>query len=136
MRLNATLNEEEQALMNPQPEACLRHVVARGALSVEQITEELAPHIAAVVRSIATGERLAADEAAPELSRDFLGLDRTRTESDEMQAEWVAGQLTGHPQLASMLETRTLTPEEAMAAAHAIDHILGRYLTGTRYAAP
>jgi hypothetical protein len=88
------------------------------------------------VRSIATGERLAAGEAAPELSRDFLEQDRKRAEFDAMQSEWVAGQLASHPQLASMLEERTLTPEEAMAAAHAIDHTLGRYLTGTRYAAP
>ena len=136
MRLNATLNEEEQALLNPQPEECLRHAVARGALQLDQITEGLAPHIAAVVRSIATGERLVASEAAPALSRGLSEQDRKRAEFDAMQSEWVAGQLTNHPQLASMLEERILTPGEAMEAVHAIDHTLGRYLTGTRYAAP
>lgn len=136
MRLNAILNEEEQALLDPQPEACLQHVVARGALQLDQITEGLAPSTAAVVRSIATGERLAAGEAVPELSRDFLEQDHKRAEVDAMQSEWVASQLTNHPQLASMLEEHILTPGEAMAAVHAIDHTLGRYLTGTRYAAP
>jgi hypothetical protein len=110
--------------------------VARGALPLDQVTEGLAPHIAAVVRSIATGERLAAHDAAPGPSRDILDQGRTHSEADAVLPEWVAGQFIGHPQLASMLDERILTPEEAMEAAHAIDHVLGRYLTGTRYAAP
>jgi hypothetical protein len=35
-----------------------------------------------------------------------------------------------------MLDQRFLTAEEAIEATHAIDHTLGRYLTGTRYAVP
>jgi hypothetical protein len=35
-----------------------------------------------------------------------------------------------------MLHEKTLTPDEALKAAQAIDRTLGRYMTGTRYAAP
>ena len=44
--------------------------------------------------------------------------------------------LPGHPQLVRMLDEEILTPGETMDVAHAIDYALGRYLTGTLYAAP
>ena len=53
-----------------------------------------------------------------------------------MQAEQAQVVLAPYPQLQRLLDERALSGVEATAAAHAIDHILGRYLTGTRYAAP
>jgi hypothetical protein len=44
---NPALNEEEVALLIHQPEECLRRAVQRGAISLDQVTEELAPHVAA-----------------------------------------------------------------------------------------
>jgi len=45
-------------------------------------------------------------------------------------------QLAAHPQILDMVDRQVLTPQEAWQAVHAIDRILGRYLTGTLYAAP
>jgi len=59
---NPVLDDEEQELLNAAPEECLRHAIKRGAFSLDQITTDISPRVAAVVRSIATGERI------PELS--------------------------------------------------------------------
>jgi hypothetical protein len=45
-------------------------------------------------------------------------------------------QLAAHPQILDMVDRQILTPQEAWQAVHAIDMALGRYLTGTLYAAP
>ncbi len=123
--LSPILNDEERKLLSTAPEECLRRVVQRGALPLNQITDDLPPRVAAAVRSIATGERLAALDVEPEPERDMT--------------DWglrVREMLPGHPQLVRMLDEEILTPGEAMDVAHAIDYALGRYLTGTRYAAP
>jgi hypothetical protein len=35
-----------------------------------------------------------------------------------------------------LLDQDAVSPDEALQAAHQIDRLLGRYFTGTRYAAP
>ena len=50
--------------------------------------------------------------------------------------EWTLNTLDSFPQIVHLLSEHALTPDEAMEAAHVIDNILGRYLTGTKYAAP
>ena len=143
---NPALNEEEAALLSSQPEECLRRAVQRGAISLDQATEELSPRVAAAVRSTVTGERLPASPELPEeLLRSFeqarghppaeSDLERMR-EFERMQTEQAQKILAPYPQLQRLLDEQTLNGAEATAAAHAIDHILGRYLTGTRYAAP
>jgi hypothetical protein len=143
---NPALNEEEAALLTPQPEECLRRAVQRGAISLDQVTEELSPRAAAAVRSIVTGERLPASPDMPkELIHQFeqarghppteADLERMR-EFLRMQAEQAQAILTPYMHLQRLLDEQALSGTEATAAAHAIDHILGRYLTGTRYAAP
>ena len=149
---NPTLDKEEAALLTSQPEECLRRVVQRGAISLDQVTEELSPRVAAAVRSIVTGERLPAlpDERSStdlpeELIRSFeqarghppteADMERMR-EFERMQTEQAQKVLPPYPQLQRLLDEQALSGAEATAAAHAIDHALGRYLTGTRYAAP
>jgi hypothetical protein len=44
--------------------------------------------------------------------------------------------LGSHPYLTHLLDEQVLQPGEAMDVAHVIDDLLGRYMTGTRYAAP
>jgi hypothetical protein len=149
---NPALNEEEAALLTSQPEACLRQAVKRGAISLDQVTEELSPRVAAAVRSIVTGERLPAptgERPFPDLPEELIrSFEQTRgrppTEADlermrefeRMQTEQAQKVLAPYPQLQRLLGEQALSGAEATAAAHAIDHILGRYLTGTRYAAP
>jgi hypothetical protein len=143
---NPALNEEETALLTSQPEECLRLAVQRGAISLDRMTEEMSPRVAAAVRSVVTGERLPASPELPEeLIRQFeqarghppteVDLEQMR-EFERMQTEQAQKILTPYPQLQRLLDEQTLSGVEATAAAHAIDHILGRYLTGTRYAAP
>ncbi len=139
---NPVLNKEEQTLLDTEPEACFRHAVHRGAISLDEAAPHLSPRIAAVVRCIATGERL--DDATPRSSP--LVSVRSIAIGEQLDApaqartlnSWERAQksLAGHPQLTQMLNERTLTADEALQAAQAMDHILGRYPTGTRYAAP
>lgn len=149
---NPALNEEEAVLLSSQPEECLRRAVQRGAISLDQATEPLSPRVAAAVRSIVTGERLPqplGERSFPDLSEELLrsfeqarghppseaDLERMH-EFERMQTEQAQKVLAPYPQLQRLLDEQTLSGAEATAAAHAIDHILGRYLTGTRYAAP
>jgi hypothetical protein len=143
---NPVLNQEEAALLDLQPEECFRHAVQRGAISLDQVTEELAPHVAATVRSIITGERLPAPpEPSEEMIRKFgQARGHPPTEADlEKMREFVQIQtaraqtiLAPYPRLQRLLEEQVLDGGGAIEAANAIDRVLGRYLTGTRYAAP
>ena len=119
---NPALNEEERALMGSAPEECLRHAVRRGALPLNQITERLSPRVAAVVRSIATGERL------PELAE--------RKEPSQPPSAWRRSDLSAYPQLERTVDEEILTLAEAFEAVWTIDYALGRYPTGSKYAAP
>ena len=110
---NPTLNEKGQALVDSAPEEYLRHAVQQGALVLDEMLSNLSPRLAAVVQSIATGERV--------LIPDY---------------EWTLNALDSFPQIVHLLSEHALTPDEAMETAHAIDNILGRYLTGAKYAAP
>lgn len=151
-RPNPILSDEERELLDSAPEECLRRAVQRGALSLDRLTEGLSPRVAAVVRSIATGERLLAPDLESEPAWGTAG----RSHARSMEAapsrgsergrprpaaiphllELARSALSNHPQLARMLDEQVLTPDEALEAARAIDHTLGRYPTGTRYAAP
>ena len=123
---NPVLDDEEQELLNAAPEECLRHAVKRGAFSPDQITADLLPHVAAVVRSIATGERI----PAPSISEMMCEIEKAAEPARERKI------LFAYPSLQRLIELESLTLEEAYQAAHAIDRAIGRYLTGTRYAAP
>jgi hypothetical protein len=142
---NPVLNEKEQALVDSAPEECLRHAVQRGALALDEISAKLSPRVIAVVQSIATGERLSLPEPGINLQGVSAGGGRSRSlqpsggqepSAEAQEYEWTLDVLTSFPQIAHLLSEQALTPSEAMEAAHTIDHILGRYLTGTRYAAP
>jgi hypothetical protein len=132
------LDDEERALRDSDPEACFRHAVRRGPLTLDEITASLSPRTTAALHGIAAGER----SPAPGPSR-ARALDLRETRSDEPQSleqdsESASARrmLAGHPQLTQMLDEQILGPGEALEAAHALDHLLGRYMTGTRYAAP
>ena len=136
-RTSPILNDEERELLDAAPEECLRRVVQRGALPLDQVTDGLQPRVAAAVRSIATGERLAALGVEPEPKRDMTDWSLTHSMDASYRSHAsVREMLPGHPQLVRMLDEEILTPDEAMDVVHAIDYALGRYLTGTRYAVP
>lgn len=143
-RPNPVLDKEEQALLFKAPETCFQRAIGRGALSLEEVTARLPSHIATAVRSVAIGERLSMPERGPDAGEFSAGSPaRALPPSEEQKPdkagreyEWTLKALSEFPQLARLLGERVLTPDEAMQAAHAIDGILGRYLTGTRYAAP
>lgn len=140
---NQLLNDQERALLEDTPEECLRRVVDRGALSLDQISEGLEPRIAAVVRSLATGERV---DWPPELAeRDEAGrrgeltrsmADAPRPEREGRAIEVMRTILSPFPRLLHLVEQGTLSPDEALRAARTVDYALGRYPTGTRYAVP
>jgi hypothetical protein len=156
---NPVLNEEEMALLDDAPESCLQQAVQRGALSVDEITENLSPRVAAAVQRIASGERppTRSGPVAPPQSPDAgMGLGerlfRALKGGDDApappapppapegpgggEADWIRRALTPFAELIELLDEQNLTPSEALAAANAIDRALGRYMTGTRYAAP
>jgi hypothetical protein len=123
---NPVLDDEEQKLLNAAPEKCLRHAIKRGAFSLDQITTDLLPRVAAIVRSIATGERI----PEPSTLEILCEIEKAA------EPAWEGKGLSVYPSLQSLVDEQTLTLEEAYQAAHAIDRAIGRYLTGTRYAAP
>ncbi len=127
---NPVLNEKERDLLDSAPEECFRHAVQRGALSLDEVTADLPPRVSAVVRSIAAGERLTASglEGAPP-SNQYQPL----CHWDQRKALWM---LDNHPQLVQVLDEQILRPDETMQVAHTLDRALGRYTTGSRYAAP
>jgi hypothetical protein len=160
---NPALNEEELELLDDAPGACLRQAVRRGALSLDEITKDLSPRVAAAVQHVAAGERPATRSVAQAPSRDpglwerLLRILRggddavrpmaersapptaeppTPEEPGGHEAGWMRRAVSPYAELAELLDEQSLTPAEAMEAAQAIDHALGRYLTGTRYAAP
>jgi hypothetical protein len=121
-------------------------------ISLDQMTEGLSPRVAAAVRSIVTGERIPAppgERAFPDLPAEMIrsfkqargrppakaDLEQMR-EFERVQTEQAQTILAPYPKLQRLLDEQVLSGAEATEAAHAIDHILGRYLTGTRYAAP
>jgi hypothetical protein len=135
---NLILNEEELDLLDGHPEECLRHAVQRNAIQLDLATQSLSPRLSAIVQRIATGERLTASSQENVISRSLDLSDATDQErqQQELVAASTRAMLANHPTLTHMLDEQALTPAEAMEAAHAIDHVLGRYLTGARYAVP
>lgn len=137
-KLSLALDEEERALCDSAPEECFRHAIRRGALSLDEATARLSPRIAAVIRSIATGERLTAldPETTRSIGAQLTPPDRPQSRERSQERETTRKVLAGHPQLTQMLDERILGPGEALGIAQALDTILGRYMTGTKYAAP
>ena len=93
-----------------------------------------------MVRGIAAGERLGAVEDQPVSGRHtadqgYADLDN-RPGAQIWRREAAQRALSSHRELTRLLEQRILPPDDALKVAHAIDRILGRYLTGTRYAVP
>lgn len=150
--LNPLLNEDEAVLRSAEPEECLRRAVARGAISPESVGAGLPDRVAAVLRHVVAGERLPApqdcgDEAAagpaggPSAGEGAaVGEGRPAVpalpDAARREWEWTTAVLSGFPGLLEALEQGALSPSEAVQAAQAVDGLLGRYLTGTRYAAP
>jgi hypothetical protein len=127
---------------------------------LDQLVASLSPHGGTVLRSIVTGEPLrppgepsalgaalrsiVSGERAPELSEEEtpspqeiaparrLGLE------EQLAASWESDyqSLAAWPGLQRAVDEGILAPVEALGVAHQIDGILGRYMTGTRYAAP
>jgi predicted Zn-dependent peptidase len=143
---NPALNKEEVALLVLQPEECFRRAVQRGAISLDQVTESLSPHVAAAVRSVVTGERPPApSELFEEMVHKFeqtRGRPLTEAELEQirgfmqMQVPEAHETLAPYPHLQHLLDEQMLNGGGAISAANAIDRVLGRYLTGTLYAAP
>jgi len=129
------LNEEERALLPDAPEQTLRRAVQRGALSLDPVMEQLPPRAAAVVRNMIIGERPPMERGLPTPESEPAG----RVEAEELQT--LRGQttyraLSAWPSLQRAVDEGTLTVAEALELARTVDHTLGRYTTGTRYAAP
>ena len=147
------LGNGEADLLDSAPELLLRRAVARNAVSLDLIAADLPPRSAAAVRAIATGERsslLEEDEISfleePPMFEFGVAAEDDRPASDEGEADdqgprdaagWIRQTLSQpYPQLLELVDQDALSPEEALRAAHQIDGLLGRYITGTRYAAP
>jgi hypothetical protein len=132
------LDEEELRLRDSDPEACFQHAIQRGGLSLDRIMAPLSPRVAAAVRSIATGERFQAPGPPVGRMAPSEGTWSGGSGPLEQDDHWAATReiLAEHPQLTRMLDEKMLEPSEAQEAAHALDRVLGRYMTGTRYAAP
>jgi len=148
------LEDGEADLLDNAPELLLRRAVARNAVSLDRIAADLPPRSSAAVRAIATGER----EALPEEDLRFFleeepamfefgnlpetdgpSSDENDAHEQEVQenARWIKDAISRpYPQLLGLIEQDALSPDEALQAANQIDGLLGRYLTGTRYAAP
>ena len=125
---NSALNDEEKALLELYPEECFRHAVQRGAIPLNMVIEELDPRVATAVRSTVTGERVPA-----------ISIEQTSGQAPaatEREISLAQSCLTPYPKFLRLLEEQTLSWAEALAAANAIDRTLGRYMTGTKYAAP
>jgi hypothetical protein len=147
------LENGEADLLDNAPELLLQRAVARNVVSLDQIAADLPLRSAAAVRAIATGERsslLDEDEISfleePPVFEFGLAAEDDRSTSDESEADdqgprdaagWIRQTLSQpYPKLLELVDQDALSPDEAMRAAHQIDGLLGRYLTGTRYAAP
>lgn len=128
---NPVLNREERELLDSRPEECLRRAVRRSALPLDQITAGLPAPVRAAVRSIATGER---PPRARARGKPDPGGPQARPGRAADSANYGLGQV--YPHLEALIAAGVITPEEAMEAVRQVDSVLGRYATGTRYAAP
>ncbi|MBN1485113.1 MAG: hypothetical protein JXA37_10350 [Chloroflexia bacterium] len=145
---NPLLNEQERALLNEHPEESFRMLVERGALAPEQVTADLEPPLAAALQYIASGERLEempeGEASSERRSPDRQRPDRQRPDLPPRPERWephkpesmLRSILSCHPRLLELFDAGRLTHDQALEAAWAMDHWLGRYPTGTRYAAP
>ena len=128
------LNRKEQSLAVTQPEECLRRVVKRGALSLDELTEGLPPRVATVLRAVVTGGGRPLPEA--ESARDRARSAGGAGDDTELLLDMIVSHLKPYPRLRKMVREGEVEPGEALAAAQHIDRLFGRYPTGTRYAAP
>jgi hypothetical protein len=138
---NPALNEEELGLLDIAPEQCLLSAVNRGAISLEEFSQDLPAGAAAALQSIVSGERMLMGRGDVQSASVRSIVDEPvqgeETAVRPRHEQWILETLSRpFPRLAQMVEKALLSPDEAMAAAQAIDGVLGRYTTGTRYAAP
>ncbi len=129
---HSALNPEEQALLNHQPEECLRRAVQRGALSTEQIGAGLSPRLHTVLQAVVSGER---PPLPPEPAASHSG-SRQEHRVHPAIREIERQSLSVYPTLLALVDEQDLSTREALEVAHAVDDLLGRYPTGARYAAP
>jgi hypothetical protein len=147
------LENGEWDLLDNAPEVLLRRAVDRNAVSLDRLAADLPPRSAAAVRAIAAGERPSFPEEEeiefleePAMFEFGVAAQEDRSRSGERdagdqgawdEAGWIRQTLSQpYPQLLQLVDQEALSPEEAMQAANQIDGLLGRYFTGTRYAAP
>jgi hypothetical protein len=147
------LENGEADLLDNAPELLLRRAVARDAVSLDRIAADLPPRSAAAVRAVASGERPALLEveeipfleelavfefgAAAEEDQTSSGARGVEDQDQADDDDWISRTLSQpYPQLLDLVYQKSLTPDEALQAAHQIDGLLGRYPTGMRYAAP
>ena len=94
--------------------------------------------LGAALHSIATGERVPEsfreDELPPSESRSADQPGREEVRDAWWQAKYES--LAVWPGLQHAVDEEILTASEALEVAHTIDRTLGRYMTGTLYAAP
>jgi hypothetical protein len=96
------------------------------------------PSLGAALHSIAAGEHMPESSGEEELSRSESGSDeqsrREVSHDARRQADYES--LAAWPGLQNAVDEGILTAGEALGVANTIDGTLGRYMTGTLYAAP
>ncbi|MBN1260040.1 MAG: hypothetical protein JXB35_05090 [Anaerolineae bacterium] len=117
----------------PDPEVQLRRETAADRVSLERALLWVSPRIRAVVEAIAQGERIDLPPAAPPPEPPPGKVPYAFFTTADMARSWLGDP---YPTLLRLMEEGILTPDEAVSAAQVIDGIVGRYMTGTRYAAP
>jgi hypothetical protein len=94
--------------------------------------------LGAALHSIAAGERVPESSGEEELSLSENGSAQQPEREVLRDVRWQASyeSLAAWPGLQSAVDEGILTAGEALGVANTIDRTLGRYMTGTLYAAP
>jgi len=124
MHLNRNLNEEERALCYTAPEECLRRLIGRGGLALDEVTLSLPPHVAAAVRVIASGERLTPAGEPIHLAGSDRGDTLEQTLRQPLPAgappaavpDWARAFADEFPEYVFIFEHRPAVPDQALKA--------------------
>jgi hypothetical protein len=134
--------------LTPRAAAVVRNVVkeersgATGAdgraLNAQERERDILPSLGAALRSLVAGERVSESPEEDRLSRPERGsADHVEHQQpSDVARQTVYKSLGAWPGLQHAVDEGNLTASEALAVAQTIDGALGRYMTGTRYAAP
>jgi hypothetical protein len=135
--------------LTPRAAAVVRGIVAEErppapgtplapTLNPQQTQPDKPPSLGAALHSIAAGEHVPESSGEEELSRSESGSaeqpGREALRDAGRQADYES--LAAWPGLQNAVDEGALTAGEALGAANTIDRTLGRYMTGTLYAAP